>query len=366
MGYNVFIAGNFSNTNDNLFYLKKLIEDDTILKINTNKFPEYGLNIKNIEFINLQKEHNIDITVIIEADNHIALIISQLFRPNCRFQGRVVGVFLRPWHLYHKLNFINSLRSINNLRTSWKSDSRFFYKFLNRTFNLLDSSLSIDEFFVSKNKKIVFLPDVWQQYADTFVSEKKSEQRIWMDRLDEFKRINDNGIFILYFGTAQKRRGYDTLLKLAIDNDACFIHCGLRSYKEKFNYDVDEFRGILDKRGKLLETNEFISDPNCIDYYFKSVNYVVLPYEESFLGSSGVMLQALSYGIPVLVRDKGLLGYLVKKYNLGLTFSQDLLGNQFLRFINMPKKSFSNSIEQYMKFQSLDRFESVLINSFKG
>ncbi len=184
--------------------------------------------------------------------------------------------------------------------------------------------------------------------------------------LADFKRINNANFIILYFGTAQKRRGYDDLLKLAIDNDACFVHCGIRNYKDTYNYNVDELRGILDKRNKLFETNEFITDTNCIDFFFKSVSHLVLPYDESFLGSSGVMLQALSYGIPVLVRDRGLIGYQVKKYKLGQTFSHNLSQNQFLSFINIPKESFSNSIEQYMKLQSLDRFESILVNSFKG
>jgi len=368
IGYNIFIAGNFSNINGNSLYIKKLIEDAKIIKIDTSIFVENGLQIENTEFLSLQKKYNIDLTIFVEADNHIPLLISQLFRQNSRFQGRVVGIFLRPWDFYENLGFFNNLRYIKNLKNTWKSDSdtRFFHKYLNSTFNLLNSSLYLDEYVVSKNRKSIFLPDVWQQYVNTYISEEKSEQRIWIERLADFKRINNANFIILYFGTAQKRRGYDDLLKLAIDNDACFVHCGIRNYKDTYNYNVDELRGILDKRNKLFETNEFITDTNCIDFFFKSVSHLVLPYDESFLGSSGVMLQALSYGIPVLVRDRGLIGYQVKKYKLGQTFSHNLSQNQFLSFINIPKESFSNSIEQYMKLQSLDRFESILVNSFKG
>lgn len=366
LGYDVIIAGNLSNNSNNLFYLKKLIEDDKIIKIDTSIYLGNGLHITNIEFLNLQKKHNIDLTVFVEADNHIPLITSQLFRHNSRFQGRVVGVFLRPWHLYYKASFHSSLIYFKNLRNTWKTDTSLFHDFLNSTFNLLDSSLYLDELFVSKNYRSIYLPDVGQQYVNKIVYEEKSAQRIWIERLAEFKRINKGAFVILYFGTAQKRRGYAELLRLAIDNDACFVHCGLRNYMENYNCNVDELRATLENRNKLFETNEFISDPKCIDYFFNSVSHLILPYEESFLGSSGVMLQALSYGIPILVRDKGLLGYLVKKYNLGLTFSQDLLEKQFLQFIKIRKESFLNSIEQYMKIQSIDRFESVLINSYKG
>lgn len=368
IGYNVFIAGNFPNDNGNFFYLEKIIEDEKIIKIELCDFAENGLQIKNIEFVNLQKQHNIDLTVFVEADYYIPLINSQLFRKNSRFQGRVVGLFLTPWDFYFKLGFIYNLRHIKNLRNTWMSDpdTRFFHKFLNSTFNLLDASLYLDEFVVSKTRKSIYLPDVFQQYVNKFVNEVKTDQRIWMDRLAEFKRINNNDFIILYFGTAQKRRGYEELLKMAIENDACFVHCGLRNYKDKYNLDVDELREILEKRGKLFETNEFISDTDCIDYFFNSVSHLVLPYDESFLGSSGVMLQALSYGIPVLVRDSGLIGYQVKKYKIGHTFSQNLTQNQFLRFISTPKESFSDSIEQFMKLQSLERLESVLIKAYIG
>jgi len=158
IGYNIFIAGNFSNINGNSLYIKKLIEDAKIIKIDTSIFVENGLQIENTEFLSLQKKYNIDLTIFVEADNHIPLLISQLFRQNSRFQGRVVGIFLRPWDFYENLGFFNNLRYIKNLKNTWKSDSdtRFFHKYLNSTFNLLNSSLYLDEYVVSKNRKSIF------------------------------------------------------------------------------------------------------------------------------------------------------------------------------------------------------------------
>ena len=368
LGYNICIAGNFSTICDNLSYLQKLFEDDRIIKIDTSNIAGNGLNISNTEFAHMQKEYSISLTVFVEADCFITLLISQLIPQNNRFQGRLVGLFLTPWDFYFKLGLIYNLRYIKNLIHTWKTDAdtRFFHKFLNNTFNLIDVSLYNDEYVVSKIRKGIYLPDVCQQYVNTIICEENTEQRIWIERLAEFKNKNRTSFIILYFGTAQKRRGYDNLLQLAIDNDACFVHCGLRNNKDKYNCNVDELRGILENRKKLFETNEFITDTFCIDYFFKSVSHLVLPYDKTFFGSSGIMLQALSYGIPVLVSDCGLIGYQVKKYKLGITFSEDLSQNQFLHFINIPKESFSYSIEQFMKLQSLDRFESVLINAYTG
>jgi glycosyltransferase involved in cell wall biosynthesis len=207
-----------------------------------------------------------------------------------------------------------------------------------------------------------WLPDVFQQYAETLVIEENPEQRVWIEKLNDFKERNKDRFIFLYFGTAQKRRGYDMLLKMAVENKACFIHCGLTDSKEKYDYDVTELKSKLQDEGRLMETNQYISDPLCIEHFFKSVNHLVLPYR-NFLGSSGVMLQALYYRIPVLVPEKGIMGYRVKKHNLGLTYNgdDDSLIEQFKKFKDTPKDSYTNGIDLYMQYQSKVRLKEILI-----
>jgi hypothetical protein len=365
MGFHVCIAGNFSADLNNTFYIDKLISDKSIIKIDTVQYDEFGMKISNSEFLELQEKYNINLTVFAEADNHIPLFISQLSRKNKRFKGRVVGIFLRPWHFYKKLNFIDKYRYIKYVRTKWQNDSRLFHEVLNPVFQLLNASLHIDEFFALNHNKSTWLPDIFQQYADKIVLEENSDQRIWIKRLDEFLIGKKDTFIFLYFGTAQQRRGYDELLKLASDLNACFIHCGLRNYDATYKYNVDELRINLRNNYNLFETNEYLTDPYCIKYFFKSVSHLVLPYQ-NFLGSSGVMLQALSYGIPVLVPDFGLIGYRVRRFNLGLTYSDNSLKKEFLRFVEIPKENFKNSIYEYMKYQTADRLEDVLQNTFAG
>ena len=78
------------------------------------------------------------------------------------------------------------------------------------------------------------------------------------------------------------------------------------------------------------------------------------------------MLQALGYGIPVLVPDTGIIGYRTKKFNLGLTYTLNALEMQLLRFLKIPKETYKKSIDEYMKLQSVDRLKEVLINTFGG
>ena len=93
--------------------------------------------------------------------------------------------------------------------------------------------------------------------------------------------------------------------------------------------------------------------------------YLILPYQD-FLGSSGVMFQALSYGLPVVVPDYGLMGYLVKKYNLGKTYESgnpSSLMKVFDEFKDRPF-NFEENIKNYMNSQSTDNFKKVLVNAF--
>jgi hypothetical protein len=241
-----------------------------------------------------------------------------------------------------------------------------FHGFLLKHYRLLDSALYIDENFVAHHKSTQWLPDVFQQFAETLVSNEYLEQRIWIDKLNEFTEKNKGLFIFLYFGTAQKRRGYDLLLKMAIEQNACFVHCGLRDDREKYDYDVDEFRKILYDNKRMMETDQYISDPVCIEHFFKSVSHLVLPYRK-FYGSSGVMLQAFTYGIPVLVPEVGIIGYRVKRHNLGLTYKGDFnsLIEQYKKFKEISKNSFADSINLYMHQQSVTNLKEVLVKTMK-
>lgn len=367
LGYKLHIAGNFSEILKNSFYLDLIKSDERIIKIDTVGIDGYGLGISHDAFVDLQNRYGIDLTIFTEADNHIQLFNSQIFFNKNRFRGRIIGIFLRPNYYNFNFNLINKIKYIKRLNRTWKSDARLFYEVLNPQFKLLDVSLFIDDYFATKKKSATWLPDVFQQYADKLVLEEKAEQREWIKKLETFKSENIGSPLILYFGTAQKRRGYEQLLKLSVENMACFIHCGVRNEKETYETDTEELRKILEKDNRLFETNEYIADPVCIEYFFCSVSHLILPYK-NFYGSSGVMLQALSYNIPVLVPDTGVMGYRTKKYNLGMTFSEKTssLTEQFIRFKQTPKETYRDSIEYYMNFQSADLLERVLVDSING
>lgn len=367
LGFRVFIAGDTKHIISNSFYIDKLKDFKDINIIDTSKYPYGGNAISSTEFLNLQNACQTDLTIFAEADMHIPLFVSQLFKRKNRFRGKLAGIFLRPFYFYDQPGLIDKLRYLKHLPARWKSDERLFHGFLLKRFSLINVPLYIDEIFVDHHPSTVWLPDMFQQYAELLVKDERSDQRSWIKKLDEFKEKNSGRFLFFYFGTAQLRRGYDTLIKMANDNGDCFIHCGLRNDKEKFVYDVDILRSTLRKDGRLFETNQYITDPVCIEYFFRSVSHLILPYR-NFFGSSGVMLQALSFDIPILAPENGIIGHRIKKYRLGLTYNNKMTSSlevQFSNFRKLDPEDFRENIKTYMNFQSTDQLKKVLVNSFR-
>jgi glycosyltransferase involved in cell wall biosynthesis len=366
LGFKIFIAGNIHQTYSNSFYLDKLKKNEDIKIIDTSNYAEGGINISAIEFLELQIVCESDLTVFAEADNHIPLFVSQIFKNKNRLRGKIVGVFLRPFYYYYQKSLSDQLKYLKHLPSRWRNDEKLFYEYFLHRFSLLNKVLCIDENFADHHQYIKWLPDIFQEYADSIVKEEKSEQRIWIERLNEFKEKNKGRFLFLYFGTAQYRRGYDTLLKMANESDSSFIHCGLRNDNERYIHDIEELRTSLSKSGRLFETDQYIEDPFCIECFFKSVSHLVLPYR-NFFGSSGVMLQALSFGIPVLAPDNGIIGYRIKTHYLGSTYNDkesSSLHTQFEYFKKLDPKVFENSIKNYMNHQSTEQLKRVLVSTF--
>ena len=370
LGFNIYILGNTREITPTSFYcISKLREESNITIIDTSKYPKDGFEISIQDFLDLQNTIKPSLTIFPEADCHLRLLISQVFRKKNRLRGKTVGIFMRPFFYYHeKMSIVDKLKYIKHLTPRLKKDESLFYDFFLKRFPILDTALCIDEKFVANHSYIKWLPDVFQQYTESILKEEKSEERIWIEKLDQFTEKNKNKFHFLYFGTAQYRRGYDILLNLAQKTGGCFIHCGLMNNNTKSDYNTSDLRSSLSKDGRLFETNQYLSDSLTIKHFFKSVSHLVLPYRK-FYGSSGVMLQALELGIPVLAPDIGIIGYRITKHNLGMTFNtQDMnsLETQFDHFKNINPQSFKKDIDTYMNFQTIEQLKSVLVNSFKS
>jgi glycosyltransferase involved in cell wall biosynthesis len=365
MDYKVFIAGPFYSITDKCDYpyIEILENNANVEFIDTKYLNKSELLISNEEFIDLQSKVKADLTIIAEADNYLQLINSQILLKNKRFSGKVIGIFIRSIaYFYEKPSFINRIRRIKNLPNLWQKDRKLFHEKLFPFFKLLDAALTIDENYVNKfPKNYRWLPDIYKPLLESkFIDEE--EYKYWEKKIVDFKKDNKGKFFLLYFGTAQSRRGYDTLLKLAADEKCCFIHCGKRNDADKYDLDINYYRDLLYSDNAILETNKYIKNEKLIELFFLTCEKIILPYK-TYLRSSGVMLQALDYGLPVLVSDVGPVAIRVKNGGLGWTYKDgdyEDFKKQFTVFRKMPITSFTNSINLFLKDYSSENQTNTL------
>ena len=137
--------------------------------------------------------------------------------------------------------------------------------------------------------------------------------------LEEFLRSNRGREPVLYFGDAALYKGYDLFLEFAARTPSvCAIHPG-RSYDAQqaawFEYDVEALRTKLRAEGRLYETNDYVSSRRLKDLYFGAIRLYITTHRLTL--SSATVIQAAELGKPVLVPDRGLLGYRVRTSGIG-------------------------------------------------
>ena len=275
-------------------------------------------------FIRLLDDLRADAVVLTEADVMLRVLTHRGARRGA--PRRWVGVFIRSTNYVHEASrpsgsvlrtAVRGSRKAARRVRRWRTDPWLFHEALLPRANLLDAALYLDETFVATHPRgALWLPDIstsrpWSAAGDG------EETRRWELELGRFMAGQGRRPVFVYLGAPQSRRGYDTLLRLAVAEDGCFVHCGRNEIAEP--RDEPGARRELRERGRLFETAASYEDDATADLFLRRAAAVVLPYDHH-LGSSGVMLQALAAGRPVLVPDEGLMARRVRACGLGRTY----------------------------------------------
>ncbi|HTX70913.1 MAG TPA: glycosyltransferase [Thermoleophilia bacterium] len=211
-----------------------------------------------------------------------------------------------------------------------------------------------------------WLPDIYRD-PDAEVGGSQ-EAREWADRVASFVAARDRPVFV-YVGTNQHRRGYDTLLRLALEEDGCVAHCGRFELDgEPSDGDVEAMRATLTREGRLLETAGPYLDPATADVFLRAARCVVLPYR-GHDGSSGVMLQALAAGRPVLVPDRGLMSCRVRGFGLGAAYADGDEGDLRRRFRELQHRGpepFAAGLSTFMSYFERPQLVAALTSALTG
>lgn len=170
--------------------------------------------------------------------------------------------------------------------------------------------------------------------------------------------IPQNHKIYLHFGSLDKRKGTIDILRAIINSSAeqlqnkTFIFAGKLNAKLK-----EEFYQLLEQAYKKVTI--FVYDEFCsYDFLYdlcKTCDVILMPYHVTNL-SSGVIGYAALFEKPVIGPSKGLLGHLIKKYELGKTIEPPISPTFLDIDLCIPSKS-----NLYIKENSLTNFMKLVM-----
>ena len=179
---------------------------------------------------------------------------------------------------------------------------------------------------------------------------------------------NDNIPFLLFFGMIREQKGLDILIK-AINkvNSPCkLIIAGAMPHGESFQ----KYKTLMEDERKFICQIGFIEE-NKLDYLFQMANVVVFPYKY-FLSQSGVFMECLKYGKPVIATDVSSFRQYIEEYKMGLVAipnDVDDLASKIENYLSLSdeeKKLFRNNLEKAAMDNSWEKAAELYLKVFNN
>lgn len=360
----------------NNIYLSEYLKNPKVklIKMYTSKYQ--GNPPKQLKLIlDLQAKYNVDYTIFAYADNLNSELIKLSTTPWKKLRGKNYGIFListnyiymEPYCYVEKSVLAQILKGLKSHMIYRKSNLKtvFFLNVVMKYFKIFDRCFFLDENFVRKHrhKRFCYLPDPFKPFEDMSRVMSNNEVAQAKKSYFEFLRRHNNKDIILYFGEEQYRHGMDYLLQLVDQcQDLVYVHFGKTNYGSFNDKKSNLIKRRLNRECRIFEIDHWIADQRIIDFVFQSVKYVLLPYKNHY-GSSGMMLEALSYGKPVLVPDVGLMSIRVINHYLGRTFkhlSYDSFYAEFIRLRNEYRIYADTAMQYFTNNFSQERINMAL------
>ena len=132
--------------------------------------------------------------------------------------------------------------------------------------------------------------------------------------------VRDEQVVLLVYGSIEARKGVLALSR-AVADGACprelmVLLAGTKA-DDVLNVRHESALQALRDGGRLIEISGFFTGEEELEV-FSAADIVWLAYE-GFYGMSGVLVQAGSMGLPVIACEEGLIGWVTKKYGMGIT-----------------------------------------------
>lgn len=131
--------------------------------------------------------------------------------------------------------------------------------------------------------------------------------------------IPDNKKSVLFYGLIREQKGLDLLISALKDTEYILVIAGKMPYGEDF----DVYDKLLEKnRVSNIKFINYISE-DFTETLFAGCDIIALPYKY-FYSQSGVFMQAMQYGKPVVATDVSSFREYIDKYNFGLICAPDV------------------------------------------
>jgi glycosyltransferase involved in cell wall biosynthesis len=319
--------------------------------------------------VHLQEEQGVEYTLFIDGDVLIPAFLEQLKPGRPRLRGRNFAIFiLSEFHHMGSLKW----RQFRDPKRRPHLRAKLFHRHLFQRFHLLDGGLYSDECLAGamKSPKCLHLPEVGHTRVEPSPDPKVRE--FFGDvrrRYAEFLARHPDKEVILCFGDLEARKGYDFLVQLVAERpDLVLVRVG--RVKPSYHHDWQTVlsREKIQFEGRLFEFEHYINDQALMDALFESISYLLLPYK-TYYRTSSVMIQALSYGKPLLVSHVGLMRHRVEKNRLGRFFRDCNYASFVSEFDTLrgELESYAESIRAYYDREfSADAFAQTLAQTLEN
>lgn len=322
--------------------LQPLVGRKCLQLVDTRSYSKSGdPHLTAEELSGLQTTLNIDTTLFIEADKSNAEFRRIAAGAAPRLRGRNIGIFANISEWYPGEDSFTGARqsilaptikttlgNIKRLTLERRKHARYFFERIIISQNILDEVLVKDERLAEwRGPPVYWMPEISRPACQEESEQDRLEYMLKADQLSKFLAANQGREPLLYFGDAAYYKGYDLFLQFVEQNpDTCAIHAG-RSYDEQqrsyFAVDANALREHLRAQGRLFENNNYVHSQRLKELFFGVVRVYITTHRLAL--SSSTVIQALELGKPVLVPDRGLIGYRVKANNLGGVYEYENL-----------------------------------------
>ncbi len=295
------------------------------------------------ELVELQLHFGTDTTLFIEADKSKAEFFRIAAGQAPRLRGRNLGIFANTAEWFPGEDSFTGVRrrlvaptvrtTLGNVKRAIfnrRQSARYFYEKTIIAPGVLDEVLVKDERLAKwRGPPVQWMPEISRPTGALETPEESAEYSRRRGEIETFLASNRDREPVLYFGDAVYYKGYDLFLEfVAATPSTCAIHAG-RPYNSQqwscFRCDVKGLRAQLKNENRLYETNAYVHMQRLKELVFGSIRLYITTHRLTL--SSATVIQALELGKPVLVPDRGLLGYRVREHNLGDVYSYENLSD---------------------------------------